>query len=324
MSINIGGFQTYPASYVCINRYGDCKALTNYMQSMLKYIGIKSYYTLIYAGDRIIDTDLDFPSQVFNHVILTVPLANDTIYLECTSKNIPLGYMRTFTQGRKALLVDQDKSRFIDIPSLKPDDVLCSRSFLIDMNTSEVKLTATERGDNYERSLYLVSDVSKNTVDKYIRNNILSGSFDLHDFKFRKENLDSAKIEMDLECKMHNLYKEYGNNIVISPFSIDIPSYESPDKRKTDVQLDYPEYYQDEIIYQFSNDKKIKKPENISVESKYGEYSITYQVDENKLVVKKMILIYQGRYNQEEYKDFYDFITSVKNNEIKKLYLETI
>lgn len=324
VSIDLGGLQTYPASYVVANRYGDCKALTNYMQAMLNYAGIRSHYTLIKAGDKVRDIDHDFASQVFNHVILTVPFENDTVYLECTSKNAPFGYLGTFTQGREALLIDSLDCRFITTPSLKPDDVLCSRSIEADLSTSAITFKAVERGDKYETSSYLANNATKSKIDKYIRDHILSGSFDLLGSKLQNSP-DSAQITIISDCNMHNpLSKKYGKNIMINPFPIRIDSYETPALRTTDVQVDYPEYYKDTIVYKLGDIEVGKLPENMMVKTKYGVYSVSYTFENGELIQSKFILIVPGRYPVEEYEAFYKFVSGIKNYELKNIYIETL
>ena len=50
IQLGIGGYQPFEASVVDQVGYGDCKALSNYMVSLLKAADIKGYYTLIRAG----------------------------------------------------------------------------------------------------------------------------------------------------------------------------------------------------------------------------------------------------------------------------------
>ena len=123
ISIKTGGLKPFPAAFVTEKKYGDCKALTNYMKAMLSHIGITSYYSKIFAADAVKNIDKSFPSQQFNHVILCVPFEKDTIWLDCTSKG-PFNYLGTFTQNRDAYIIKKNSSFFAKTPVLKFKDVL--------------------------------------------------------------------------------------------------------------------------------------------------------------------------------------------------------
>ena len=127
VAIDVGGLKSYPASYVCEKKYGDCKALTTYMKALLASQKIDSYYTIVRAGENKKTIDLNFPSQQFNHVILMVPTSKDTIWLENTSNALPFNYLGTFTQDRYALSIDGEKSQLIKTPKLNVKDVLTER-----------------------------------------------------------------------------------------------------------------------------------------------------------------------------------------------------
>ncbi|MFV0467941.1 MAG: DUF3857 domain-containing protein [Dysgonomonas sp.] len=329
VSIKYGGMQTYPADYVCTNRYGDCKALTNYMKAMLKYIGIDSFITAIKSDDAVPEIDSDFPDPgSFNHVILTIPFGNDTTFLECTSKNMPFGYIHSNIQGRKALLTDEKLSRLISVPSMNPNDTKCSKTLEVDVDkinpTTNINLTATERGNSYEILNNISASIRKNNVDMYVRNYIFAGSYDLVNYKFETENRDSAKIVSQINCKMQNLHKIYGNNLILKPFAVNTDRYETPADRKFAVQLDSPKYQQDTVIYSFSEATISKIPENISICSPYGKYNLDYELSDNKLIVRKSVLINAGKYTLEDYPLFYKFIYSIKQNENKNIYLEIL
>lgn len=328
VSLKLGGLQTYPAEYVCEKKYGDCKALVNYMKAMLKYVEIESYNTPIYMDDKVEDVDLDFASSEFNHVILTVPLQGDTIFLECTDKNMLFGYIHSSIQGRKALLSKESGSKLISVPQMKSEDVLCARRFDVTIDTnireSDIKLIAKEKGYTYELFTYLDVAANKNQADKYIRNNILSGSFTLTDYKFSKEG-DDASITVDMDCKMQNVWKRYGNNLVFIPFPIRTKAYEAPENRKFGVQIDYPFFRQDTIVYDVKNITISKIPQNVTIESPFGHYKQEFILEsDSKLILRKSVLINAGKYSLSDYNKFYEFIKAIKNNENKNIYLEVL
>ena len=121
IQLGIGGWQTLPAEFVEKKKYGDCKALSNYMKAMLKVAGIESYPAVIYAGDYgAPEWYEDLPSPVANHMILYVP-GTDT-WLECTSKQAPCGYLSDFTADRHALLITPDGGVLKRTPVLRPED----------------------------------------------------------------------------------------------------------------------------------------------------------------------------------------------------------
>lgn len=326
VKIDVGGLQPYPASYVSLNKYGDCKALTNFMRALLKDAGIQSYYTVIYLGDGIVDIDDNNASLGFNHVILTVPTANDTIYLECTSKTLPCGYIHSSIQGRKALLVDENNSHLITIPSLKQDDVLCSRNMFFNLYNSSsgnLDIKTISRGREYEFLTGFIENVNQSKVEKYIRNSIFKGNYNLTNYKFSKDRNESY-ITLDATCEVQNVCKKYGNNLVFEPISFDLDVYELPEKRTQDVQIDYPQFLQDTIIYKIENVQISKVPKDVELDSKYGTYKMKFSSDGDKFTITKSFVLNAGRYAIDEYPIFYEFMKKIRNIEIQKCYIEIL
>jgi hypothetical protein len=318
-----GGLKTYPAEYVAANKYGDCKALSNYMISMLEYIGIPAYYTLIHAGDEIEDIDLSFPGQVFNHVIVTVPLERDTLYLECTEKNCPAGYMGTFTQGRKALVIDKE-SYFVQIPHMKNENSISSFNTKVDLegNLHIVEIEMLQKGDLYDRYSY-ISNNWTNADKERLMQSIFPNTYQLE--RFAIENSDPAlpEIRLSMAIKMQNIYQTYGKDLFVNPFARSLPNFETPESRKQAVQLDYPICYSDTNIYIFPERLTIKNSsQQKRVDSKYGMCDVTYHFSEHQLTVTKQMCIFDGRYEIEEYPSFYRSFLEIKNNEQQMIHLE--
>lgn len=120
IQLGIGGLKPFPVQFVDEKKYGDCKALTNYMRYMLGVVDIKSYPALINSGHDAAPADPSFPSDPFDHVILCVPFAKDSLWLECTSNSNQTGFLGSFTENKNALLMTEKGGVLVRTPGSKP------------------------------------------------------------------------------------------------------------------------------------------------------------------------------------------------------------
>lgn len=116
IQLGIGGLKPFPVQFVDDKKYGDCKALTNYMRYMLHTVGIRSYPALINTGYNAVPADPSFPADRFNHVILCVPLQKDSVWLECTSNSSETGFLGSFTENKNALLLTEKGGVLVRTP----------------------------------------------------------------------------------------------------------------------------------------------------------------------------------------------------------------
>lgn len=134
IQLGIGGFKPFSVQYVEDNKYGDCKALTNYMRYLLKAVGIRSYPALINAGYNKAAVDPGFPTDPFNHVILCVPFKKDSIWLECTSNNNEFGILGNFTENRNALLLTENGGFLVPTPKSNSKNNVLNSKTIIELN----------------------------------------------------------------------------------------------------------------------------------------------------------------------------------------------
>ncbi|HPH83109.1 MAG TPA: transglutaminase-like domain-containing protein [Flavobacteriales bacterium] len=109
----MGGWQPQSCTYTFNKGFGDCKALTLFMQTMLKEVGIEAYYCLVQAGDDLEAIDPDFAENRFNHAIVCAIVDGKNVWIECTSKKLKAGNLGEFSGNKYALIIDKNKSRLI-------------------------------------------------------------------------------------------------------------------------------------------------------------------------------------------------------------------
>ena len=316
VAIEIGGLKSYPASYVSKNKYGDCKALTTYMKSMLKSAGIESYYTVINAGSSATKVQSNFPSQQFNHVILAIPYESDTIWLENTSNFLPFNYLGTFTQNRLSLITKTEKSELRKTPKLQIEDVLQERRYkfyITEQEGSTSNIMLNLRGEAFEDLRYAISNQDKEKQLKKILNLVNLNGFNLTSCDILNFNRDSTNLKISITGNSLSQIRKIGDIQVINPLKIDIPNFEKPSERDLDVRINFPINQIDYTYYYLKllPGKKFQIPKSIDIDSDYGFYQTSYNIIDKGIEIKEIFTLYSGDYTLEEYPKFYSFIKSI-------------
>lgn len=319
VQIDLGGFKSYPASYVCKNRYGDCKALTTYMKSMLDYIGVKAHYTLIKSGINNYKINTDFPSQQFNHILLTVPLDSDTIFLENTSKYLPYNHLSASNQGRYALMIDGGNSKLIKTPAYSPEDNLEKKLYQIAINESGdgvIRFKGELKGRSFEELNYYNKASKSESLERKI-DDIVS----LKKFKLQSWDIEEGEnsILLNVEGNVKDVAKNLGDLKLVSPPQLNLSKLESPEKRSLAFDFSLPYYIDHTFCYEMGkmSFQEIQFPKPIMIKSRFGEFSYRASEKNKEICVQRIFKIYQGSYSLQEYDEFYEFYKKVYKSQNK-------
>lgn len=111
------GFVPRDANLVCSRRFGDCKDMSSILTTMLNKAGVPAYYTWIGTRD-IPYRYTEVPTTIVdNHMICTVKLNNDYIFLDGTDPFCVFGSPSSGIQGKEALVMLNDKEyKVLNVP----------------------------------------------------------------------------------------------------------------------------------------------------------------------------------------------------------------
>ena len=134
IQLGIGGFAPTAPERVAASGFGDCKALSFYMQQLLALLDIRSEYVIVNTKRPKLYDGYASVGQM-NHAILCVPMQRDTLWVECTNPSVPLGYRHEDIAGHEAVLIRYDGGKLTRIPAY-PD------SLSVEADRMEVRLDA--------------------------------------------------------------------------------------------------------------------------------------------------------------------------------------
>jgi hypothetical protein len=286
IQLGIGGLKPFPASFVDGKKYGDCKALSNYMHTLLKCVGIPSYYTLVRAGANEPATDPEFVKDPFNHIILCIPFKNDTTWLECTSTTNSFGKLGPFTENRNALLITEDGGKLVNTPRSHASDHSLDTEVNVLINsdgTADASMQIRSTGEY--RDVFIGLGTQRTDEQKKFLINYLNlkqpDSFEI----LNQSDKDGVK-----EVKINLLYNQLsdisvGGKYFYKPRIFDLVKFTVPhlERRTSDFYIEHPMSKKSTTVYTLPQDLEIETlPSNTKHTFSHGNYSAEYSYDKVK------------------------------------------
>ncbi|KFF26313.1 DUF3857 domain-containing protein [Chryseobacterium vrystaatense] len=323
VALGIGGWQPMLPDEVQKKGYGDCKGLSNYMRTLLTEAGIQSYYAIINSNSSPVSFDKDFPKMAGNHVILVIPTEKGNIWLENTSQEIAFNHLSFSTTDRNVLAVKSDGIEIMQTPSYSAEQNTGIQHIDIQLNTDKTvsgKAKLSYKGSQYDFNLIYLMLPEKDKID-FMKKRLSTLNIENLDIKSITNNKDQGIIDLDIDFKASNYSKMLGEGYIFRavPIYNDV-FYQEEENRKLpfESKLSYQDEYH--IAYQVPANYFIEEiPKDVSLNSEFGTYSISFVKEDGKLLVKRTIKINKGLYSKEKYNEYIVFRKKILNSDNSKI-----
>jgi Domain of Unknown Function with PDB structure (DUF3857)/Transglutaminase-like superfamily len=326
IQLGIGGWQPIAASDVDKRKYGDCKALSNYMISMLNAIGIEGKYAIIRAGNDAAPQFDDFPNAYFNHAVACVPMEKDTIWLECTSQNESCGFMSDFTSDRSALIVDKEGGTFVKtkVYDEKVNFTNKNVEIQIDQNgNAAIDLHIEYSGVN-QSNIAQIAERSISNQKKYISETFKVNIDAIEENTFQKEKgrIPIVKQFMKLKNVSFGSKTEKRQFIPVNLFLFKKLRADFDSVRIHEIQLsNMSEKYVDSSIFHLPPGFSLEsKPTNNVYNSIFGSFELTINIlNLNTIQCIRKLIINNKIFPKEKYPELIEFLKNVNNSDKTQL-----
>ncbi len=327
IQLGVGGWQPFDAKYVGTKKYGDCKALSNFMYALLKEAGIRSVYTVVNNGadEEYLLTDL--PCSQFNHAILFVPNGKDTTWLECTSQTTAAGYLGEGTDNRLALAIDENGGTLVRTPKYGLKENLEIRNItatIFENGYLEAMIITQYHAIQQDRIHAIINGLSKDKLMEFLKEDIELATYDVRSFHYDEKKGAIPVVEEKLDLVADHYATVTGKRFFVIPNLITRSNLrpKTEEKRTADILVgtDFTDIDTAEIRIPAGYTPESVPPE-VGIESKFGKYSATVKVNSEKIIYYRKFENYSGKFPPTDYDAFVKFYEAIYKADRNKVVL---
>jgi hypothetical protein len=332
VQVGIGGWKPIEAEKVHNVAYGDCKGLSNYTKALLNEVGIPSHHAIIYGDRNIRSVDKDFSSTQGNHMILYVPKLDEEedIWLECTSKTNPFGYIAGWTDDRDALVISEEGGRILHTTVYETEDNLQESKAQIELDkeggaTASIEMKTSGYQYSFREGLNKESEKDLKEMYTYFWSHLNAVTISDTDIINDKELIE---VQEKVSLTVEKYGSKTGDLLLVQPVFFNRNSTEPARYKNRYADFEIDRGYVDIDDYEITLDAELQVdalPETVKMDNKFGVYELSVtEVGDNKLLVRRYLKINKGYFNKEDYHLYRDFRAEIIKADNSKAVLKII
>ena len=325
IQLGIGGLKPFSAEFTDKKKYGDCKALSNFMYASLKAVGIRSYPAVINAGANGEAMDPSFPSKFSNHVILCVPGKKDSTWLECTSNTTDFGVLGNFTENRNALLITENGGVLVATPKSRSLNNRFSAFTTINLKEDGAGETSTAintSGEFKEMFIHRIFQSKHDEQKQFIVHNL--GFRQPDDFSIsRKDAADACVTDIRLSIEKLPEFTA-GNKMFLSTrlYKLWTEKLPAADNRRNDYYFDFPLQQSDTTVFKLPAGFKLDAlPKAKELKCDYASYTTDYkfiEADQSIYSISNLVLA-EHKIPADKYAEVKKFFDELSRDEGQRI-----
>ncbi|MBN2120576.1 MAG: DUF3857 domain-containing protein [Candidatus Omnitrophica bacterium] len=313
------GFEPHNAQEVFLNKYGDCKDQAILLISLLRGAGLKAYPVLI-PTKTAYNLEENRAASYFNHAIACVDLEGSLVFMDPTASVTSFKDLPPSDQNRRVLVFFDDNYKILDTPILKDNSLNIKMAVRIDeKEIVEIQREVISFGFYASSQRYYLRYTPPQLIEDNLREKMKNFSSLSRLVNFETVNVDSLDKAPILRYNFlaYNFLSKVRDLRILPVLGEEIidTSWINRDERSYPLYLGSP--------YEFKVEAKITLPPNLRVqylpqdlkiESKWLDFSLTYKEEGKGLLFDETLSIKEETVKESEYLDFKKIIEDILHN----------
>ncbi|WP_338791758.1 transglutaminase domain-containing protein [Bernardetia sp. MNP-M8] len=329
------GYIPKDSDLTCSSKIGDCKDVATIMITMLRKIGIESYYVLVKVNEN---TQPFMPLEMeFNHAIVAYYLDGKINYSDPTTDFYPYYSLNEGDTEAWALLIKDGQNKAFRLPPNHTDSTKTFTQYdvtaaLDEFNTLDLEVKTTYTGLVAGRWRSTMELESKDNLPNHIISSLGSSAFrnlELDEYDFDK--VENISVPLEANYQFHA--REFTDDVTgiyfmrlpfVKTVEADVAIYGSERTNAMDIKtFTFAQPHIQRITVKMNKNFAVKKlPQNVNYDTKFGTYTLKLKQTAEGLYIERFVHFKQTRIEPSEFKAFKEFYLQLLKYDNLKVLLQ--